>query len=186
MKLNERRKERRRIPQRIKQPLLVSQAANQGWSMDFICDSLVDARRFCLLNIIPDFKRESIAIEAGTSLPPLRVIRLLERLIESRQMPHYIRVDNGLEFISDRLHSWCEERKIALKFIQPGKPMQNGFIERNNGSLRTELLDAYLFYTLNEVRIMTAEWQQDYNDERPRDAYGNGPPVFFYPVPWNY
>ena len=105
MKLNVRRKARRRIPQRIKQPLLVPQAANQGWSMDFMCDSLVDGRRFRLLNIIDDFNRESIAIEVDTSLPALRVIRVLERLIESRQMPQYIRVDNGPEFISDRLQS---------------------------------------------------------------------------------
>lgn len=183
MKLNVRRKARRRIPQRIKQPLLVPQAANQGWSMDFMCDSLVDGRRFRLLNIIDDFNRESIAIEVDTSLPALRVIRVLERLIESRQMPQYIRVDNGPEFISDRLQSWCEDRKIDLKFIQPGKPMQNGFVERNNGSLRKELLDAYLFYTLNEVRIMAEEWQQDYNNERPHDALGNVPPVFFNPFP---
>lgn len=183
MKLNVRRKARRRIPQRIKQPLLVPQAANQGWSMDFMCDSLVDGRRFRLLNIIDDFNRESIAIEVDTSLPALRVIRVLERLIESRQMPQYIRVDNGPEFISDRLQSWCEDRKIDLKFIQPGKPMQNGFVERNNGSLRKELLDAYLFYTLNEVRIMAEEWQQDYNHERPHDALGNVPPVFFNPFP---
>jgi putative transposase len=183
MKLNVRRRARRRIPQRIKQPLLVPHAANQGWSMDFMCDSLVDGRRFRLLNIIDDFNRESIAIEVDTSLPALRVIRVLERLIETRQMPHYIRVDNGPEFISDRLQSWCEERKIDLKFIQPGKPMQNGFVERNNGSLRKELLDAYLFYTLNEVRIMAAEWQQDYNHERPHEALGNVPPVFFNPFP---
>ena len=115
--------------------------------MDFMCDSLVDGRRFRLLNIIDDFNRESIAIEVDTSLPALRVIRVLERLIESRQIPSYIRVDNGPEFISDRLQSWCEARKIDLKFIQPGKPMQNGFVERNNGSSRKELLDAYLFYT---------------------------------------
>jgi putative transposase len=183
MKLNVRRRARRRIPQRIKEPLLVPQAANQGWSMDFMCDSLVDGRRFRLLNIIDDFNRESIAIEVDTSLPALRVIRVLERLIESRQIPSYIRVDNGPEFISDRLQSWCEERKIDLKFIQPGKPMQNGFVERNNGSLRKELLDAYLFYTLNEVRIMAAEWQQDYNHERPHEALGNVPPVFFNPFP---
>lgn len=177
MKLNVRRKARRRIPQRIKQPLLVPQAANQGWSMDFMCDSLVDGRRFRLLNIIDDFNRESLAIEVDTSLPAMRVIRVLERLIEYRGKPKSIRVDNGPEFISDRLQLWCDERQIGLQFIQPGKPMQNGFIERNNGSLRKELLDAYLFYTLNEVRIMAEEWQHDYNFERPHESLGFVPPA---------
>lgn len=183
MKLNVRRRARRRIPQRIKQPLLVPQNVNQGWSMDFMCDSLVDGRRFRLLNVIDDFNRESLAIEVDTSLPALRVTRVLDRLIECRGKPQTIRVDNGPEFISDRLHMWCEERSIILQFIQPGKPMQNGFVERNNGSLRKELLDAYLFYSLQEVREMAGEWQRDYNHERPHEALGNVPPVFFNPFP---
>lgn len=184
MNLNVRRRARRRIPQRIKQPLLVPQSVNQGWSMDFMCDSLVDGRRFRLLNIIDDFNRESLAIEVDTSLPALRVTRVLERIIEFRGKPRSIRVDNGPEFISDRLHLWCEERNIALQFIQPGKPMQNGFIERNNGSLRKELLDAYLFYTLNEVRLMAEEWQRDYNQERPHEALGFVPPAeYINPFP---
>lgn len=183
MRLNVRRKVKRRIPQRIKQPLFVPQAANQNWSMDFMCDSLVDGKRFRLLNIIDDYNRESLAIEVDTSLPALRVIRVLERLLEYKGKPLSIRVDNGPEFISDRLQLWCEAKGIHLQFIQPGKPMQNGYVERNNGSLRKELLDAYLFYSLNEVRQMAEEWQQDYNNERPHDALGNVPPVFFNPFP---
>lgn len=184
MKLNVRRKSKRRIPQRVKQPLLVPMEANNSWSMDFMCDSLVDGRRFRLLNIIDDYNRESLAIEVDTSLPALRVIRVLERLIEIREKPRSIRVDNGPEFISDRLQSWCEDRRIDLQFIQPGKPMQNGFVERNNGSLRKELLDAYLFYSLNEVREMAEVWRHDYNFERPHDALGNVPPAeFFNPFP---
>jgi transposase InsO family protein len=128
--------------------------------MDFMCDSLVDGRRFRLLNIIDDYNRESLAIEIDTSLPALRVIRTLQKLIEKRAIPQTIRVDNGPEFISDRLQQWCDDKQIRLQFIQPGKPMQNGFVERNNGSLRKELLDAYLFYSLPEVRQMAQEWQQ--------------------------
>lgn len=187
LKLNVRRKARRRLPQRIKQPLLVPQTINQGWSMDFMCDSLVDGRRFRLLNIIDDYNRESLAIEVDTSLPSLRVIRVLEQLIEHRTKPQVIRVDNGPEFISDRLQQWCDDKKIQLQFIQPGKPMQNGFVERNNGSLRKELLDAYLFYSLAEVRLMTQEWQQDYNQQRPHESLGNVPPVeFINPFPCDY
>ncbi|MDX2045470.1 MAG: IS3 family transposase [Chitinophagaceae bacterium] len=184
LRLNVRRKARRRLPQRIKQPLMVPQAVNQGWSMDFMCDSLVDGRRFRLLNIIDDYNRESLAIEIDTSLPALRVIRTLEQLIERRTKPQVIRVDNGPEFISDRLQQWCDDRQIRLQFMQPGKPMQNGFVERNNGSLRKELLDAYLFYSLPEVRQMAHEWQQDYNYQRPHESLGNVPPVeFINPFP---
>lgn len=184
LRLNVRRRARRRLPQRIKQPLMVPQAVNQGWSMDFMCDSLVDGRRFRLLNIIDDYNRESLAIEIDTSLPAQRVIRTLEQLIERRTTPQVIRVDNGPEFISDRLQQWCDDRQIRLQFIQPGKPMQNGFVERNNGSLRKELLDAYLFYSLPEVRQMAEEWQQDYNCQRPHESLGNVPPLeFINPFP---
>jgi len=185
LRLNVRRRAKRRLPQRIKVPLLVPETINQGWSMDFMCDSLVDGRRFRLLNIIDDHNRESLAIEIDTSLPALRVIRTLQRLIEMRTKPQIIRVDNGPEFISDKLQQWCDEHQIRLQFIQPGKPMQNGFVERNNGSLRKELLDAYLFYSLPEVRQMANEWQQDYNHERPHDSLGNVPPVYFNPFPLN-
>lgn len=179
LRLNVRRKARRRVPQRIKEPLQLPTTINQGWSMDFMCDSLVDGRRFRLLNIIDDYNRESLAIEVDTSLPALRVIRVLQRLIETRSKPKFIRVDNGPEFISDRLQQWCDDQKIRLQFIQPGKPVQNAFVERNNGSMRKELLDAYLFYSLHEVREMAQEWQHDYNYERPHDSLGNVPPAEF-------
>jgi putative transposase len=157
LRLNVRRRAKRRLPQRIKEPLVVPATINQIWSMDFMCDSLVDGRRFRLLNIIDDYNRESLAVEIDTSLPALRVIRTLEQLIERRTKPEVIRVDNGPEFISDRLQQWYNDKQIRLQFIQPGKPMQNGFVERNNGSLRKELLDAYLFYSLPEVRQMAEE-----------------------------
>lgn len=180
LKLNVRRKVKRRIPQRIKQPLIIPETINQGWSMDFMCDSLVDGRRFRLLNIIDDYNRESLAIEIDTSLPALRVIRTLQQLIERRTKPKRIRVDNGPEFISDKLQLWCDEQQIHLQFIQPGKPVQNAFIERNNGSLRKELLDAYLFYSLQEVRQMAEDWREDYNCSRPHQSLGFVPPVEYH------
>jgi putative transposase len=177
LRLNIRRRIKRRLPERVKQPLMVPETLNQSWSMDFMSDSLVDSRRFRLLNIIDDYNRESLWIEVDTSLPSLRVIRVLDRLLEMRGKPKRIRVDNGPEFVSDRLQLWCEERNIELLFIQPGKPVQNAFIERNNGSLRRELLDAYHFFTLAQVRQMAEEWQQDYNCSRPHQALGFVPPL---------
>ena len=148
LRLNVRRKAKRRVPQRIKEPLLNPETINQSWSMDFMCDSLVDGRRFRLLNVIDDYNRESLAIEIDTSLPALRVMRTLQRLFEMRTKPKMIRVDNGPESISDKLQQLCRDQNVRRQFIQPGKPVQNAFIERNNGSLRKELLDAYLFYSL--------------------------------------
>lgn len=177
LRLHVRRRAKRRLPERIKEPVWVPESLDQSWSMDFLCDSLVDARRFRILNIIDDYNRESLAIEIDTSLPLQRVIRVLQRLIETRAKPKQIRVDNGPEFISERLQSWCEEQRIALKFIQPGKPAQNAFVERNNGSLRKELLNAYLFYSLAEVRQRAEEWRQDYNGSRPHQALGFVPPL---------
>lgn len=177
LRLNIRRRTKRRIPARVKEALVVPQDINQTWSMDFMTDSLVSGRRFRILNVIDDYNRESLAIEIDTSLPSLRVVRVLDRLIEGRGKPKVIRVDNGPEFTSEVMKTWCEERKIELRFIQPGKPTQNGFIERQNGSMRRELLNAYLFYSLDEVRHMAEEWRYDYNHERPHEALGLVPPV---------
>lgn len=174
MKLNIRRRAKRRLPQRVKQPLIVPSEPNQVWSIDFMSDSLVDGRRYRLFNVIDDFNRESLAIEVDTSLPSLRVIRVLQRLIEQRGKPANIRCDNGPEFISHKLEQWCNEKdkQITIQFIQPGRPMQNAYIERTNGTIRRELLNAYLFYSLNEVREKSDEWRIDYNSERPHKALG--------------
>jgi putative transposase len=174
MKLNIRRRSKRRLPERLKIPLTTPTAANQIWSIDFMSDSLVDGRKFRVLNVIDDFNRESLAIEVDTSLPSLRVIRVLERLIAQRDCPANIRCDNGPEFISHKLEEWCsdERRRISLQFIQPGKPTQNAYIERKNGSMRRELLDAYLFTSLREVRCLSEAWRHDYNTERPHKSLG--------------
>jgi putative transposase len=177
MKLNVRRRAKKRLPARVKQPLVIPGAPNQTWSIDFMSDALVDGRKFRLFNVPDDYNRESLAIEVDTSLPSLRVQRVLNNLINQRGKPINIRVDNGPEFISHTLQQWCEDNNINLQFIQPGKPMQNAYIERKNGSIRRELLNTYIFYSLAEVRIMTEEWRYDYNHERPHKALGYLSPV---------
>jgi len=177
MKLNIRRRAKKRLPERVKQALMVPSTPNQVWSIDFMSDSLTDGRKFRLLNIIDDFNRESLAVEVDTSLPSLRVIRVLERLVAQRGKPANIRCDNGPEFISHKLEQWCTDKKITLQFIQPGKPMQNAYIERKNGSMRRELLNAYLFNSLAEVRCLSEEWRLDYNEERPHKSLGYQSPL---------
>jgi putative transposase len=116
-------------------------------------------------------------MEADLSIPALGVIRVLEYLKEFRGLPEMIRVDNGPESISQKLEAWCKENKIRLVFIQPGKPMQNAYIERCNGSIRRELLNAYVFRTLREVRQKTKEWMFDYNPHRPHQALNFRAPI---------
>lgn len=177
MKLNIRRRYRKRLPARVKQALYQPESINQVWSIDFMSDTLWDGRRYRLLNIIDDFNREVLHIESDLSLPTVRVIRVLEYLEEFRGLPRMIRVDNGPEFISHKLDMWCREHQIELHFIQPGKPMQNGYVERCNGNIRKELLNAYVFTTLSEVREKTEQWRQDYNCSRPHQSLGYVPPA---------
>ena len=179
MKLNIRRRAKKRLPDRVKQPLTIPDAPNQIWSIDFMSDSLVDGRRFRLFNVLDDFSRESLAIEVDTSMPSLRVIRVLNRVIAQRGKPANLRSDNGPEFISHLLQQWCEDNAITLQYIQPGKPTQNAYIERKNGSIRRELLNAYLFNSLAEVRCLSEEWRIDYNTERPHKSLGYLSPLTY-------
>lgn len=177
MKLNIRRRAKKRLPARVKQALFQPSHSNQVWSLDFMSDSLWDGRRYRLLNVIDDYNREVLDVEVDTSIPSMRVIRTMEKLIRMRGKPSMLRVDNGPEFISNKLDNWCKTNNIELVFIQPGKPMQNGYIERLNGSMRNELLNAYVFRTIKEVRHEVALWKDDYNKNRPHESLGNKTPL---------
>lgn len=172
LKLNIRRRAKKRLPARVKKALFQPESINQVWSIDFMSDALWNGRKFRLLNIVDDYNREVIHIETDTSLPALRLIRVLMYLKEFRGLPAMIRVDNGPEFISSTLDLWCSNNNIQLIFIQPGKPTQNAFVERCNGSIRRELLNAYIFRTISEVREKAEEWRVDYNCSRPHQALG--------------
>ena len=179
LKLNKRRRGRKRLPSRYPQPLCVPATANQCWSMDFMSDSLFCSRRFRTFNVVDDFNREALVIEIDLNLPAPRVIRVLERLVAWRGYPDKLRMDNGPEFISTALAEWAEEHSIELEFIQPGKPTQNSYVERFNRTYRDEVLNMYVFKTLNEVIEITENWIREYNDERPHSSLGDL-------TPWEY
>jgi putative transposase len=90
-------------------------------------------------------------------------------------------MDNGSELTSTAFREWAERQQIKLWFIQPGKPDQNAFIERFNRSYREEVLDAYLFDSLQQVREISEAWLREYNEERPHESLGNVPPLMFMP-----
>lgn len=177
LKLNIRRKGKRRLPARVLQPLEEVRYINESWSMDFMSDSLLSGRKFRVLNLLDDFNREALVIEVDTSMRAERVIRILNQTISWRGAPKRIRVDNGPEFVSTALAFWAEERGIHLQYIQPGKPSQNAYVERFNGSFRRDVLDAYLFEALSQVRILADEWMKDYNYDRPHDALNGRSPA---------
>ena len=127
---------------------------------------LTCGRRFRTFNVVDDFNREALSIEIDLNLPALRVVRVLNRIAANRGYPVMLRMDNGPEFISLVLAEWAEIHAVKLEFIQSGKPTQDAFIEHFNRTYRTEILDCYLFRTLNEVREITAKWLSEYNCER--------------------
>ena len=175
-----RRRRKRRLPERVRQPLVVpdgpnhcwslDDGPNHCWSLDFMSDALTAGRRFRTLNVVEDWNREVLGLEVDFSLPAARVVRLLTELVARHGVPARLRVDNGPELISQALQDWCGEQRIVLQWIQPGKPTQNAYVERFNGSFRRELLDGYLFATLQQVREHCRLWQYDYNHLRPHQA----------------
>jgi putative transposase len=176
LKLNFRRKGKQRLPVRNPSPLATPEALNQSWSVDFMHDVLVCGRPFRAFNVVDDFNREALSIEIDLNLPVLRVVRVLDRIAANRGYPVMLRMDNGLVFISLALAEWAEIQAVKLEFIQPGKLTQNAFIERFNKTHRTEILDFYLFRTLNEVREITEKWLSEYNCERPHESLNNMTP----------
>lgn len=170
MNLNLRNKRKKRLPARVKEPLLRPVYPNVTWSMDFMHDTLENGKSVRSLNIIDDFNREILDISIDASLPSAKVISILEQLIEWRGKPEKIRVDNGPEFISEKLKNWCDKNQITLHFIQPGKPTQNSLVERFNRTFRTEFLDVYLFESIKEMKNYAEVWMWMYNNERPHSA----------------
>ena len=172
LELNLRIKPKKRLIREKPAELAEPDAINECWSMDFMHDQLQNGRRFRLFNVIDDFNREGLSIEADFSLPTCRVIRALEQIIEWRGKPKIIRCDNGPEYISAQLTEWSEKNRIKLDFIQPGKPQQNAYVERYNRTVRYDWLAQNLFDNIEDVQEQATRWLWLYNNERPNTAIG--------------
>ncbi len=141
-----------------------------GWALDFVADTLGTGRGIRVLAVVDAFTRECLGLEVDTSLSSRRVTRTLDRIIEARGTPESLRCDNGPELTSRHIIGWCEEKKINLVHIQPGKPMQNGHVESFNGRFRDECLNASWFRTLADAREKISSWRDEYNGERPHSS----------------
>ena len=173
------RRKRGRKRSTVRQPLPQPVAANQVWSVDFMSDALSSGRRFRTLNIVDDYTRECLAIAVDTSLGGGRVVRVLEGLKQGRGLPLKIRSDNGPEFVSRAVDQWAYEQGLHWHTIQPGRPMENGYVESFNGRFRDECLNENWFTDLADAREKIAQWRQDYNQVRPHSALGYQSPEEF-------
>jgi len=177
--LNQPRRTKRRLPARDSIPVFVPEGPNEVWSADFMSDALSHGTRFRTFNLIDDYNREVLAIEVDTSLKAERVIRVLDRLKPDRELPHMIRVDNGPEFLAQSLLEWGKANRVLIYHIQPGCPTQNAFIERFNRTYRNEVLNLYLFRSLEDVREITASWMTVYNEQRPHASLHSAAPCTY-------
>jgi len=177
LRLNRRRRGKKWIPSQHPQPLAVGARVNACWPADFMLDPPWDGRRFRTFNVVDDYNREALAVEIDLNLPAGRAIRTLDRIAAWRGYPERLRLDNGPEFVAIALAEWAEAKGVRLEFIQPGRPMQIGFIERFNGSYRKGVLDMYVFRNLTEVREHTERWLHQHNKEIPHTSLNGLTPV---------
>ena len=171
--LSLRRRKRKRLTSEGRGPGELAIRANQVWSLDFVSDALAPGRRLKLLTLVDTYTRESLAVEVDTSIGGERMARVLDRVIAERgAQPEEIVMDNGPEMTSRALDQWAYERGVKLRFIAPGKPVQNCYIESFNGRLRDECLNQHWFRSLADARQIVEEWRLDYNQARPHGSLG--------------
>jgi putative transposase len=176
-KLQVRRRGGRKRAVGARAPMVLPQAPNQRWSLDFVSDALADGRRFRILAVVDDFSRECLALVADTSLSGVRVARELDTVMARRGRPLVCVSDNGTELTSNAILKWSQDRQVQWHYIAPGKPQQNAFVESFNGRLRDECLNETLFTSLAHARAVLARWQADYNHVRPHSAHRGAAPA---------
>ena len=166
------RTKRRKKLQRPRVPMPVPSRPNERWSVDFMSDQLANGRRFRILNLVDDFSRKCVGQIVDTSISGARLARYLDQLGERQQLPKTLVCDNGTELTSKAMFFWSRRSGTTLHFIQPGKPMQNAFVESFNARFRDNCLNQHWFRDLPEARRLIEDWRRHYNQERPHSSLG--------------
>ena len=174
-----RRRKKVKRPPNERVPLQIARKVNDVWSMDFVSDSLSNGRRIKCLTVADDFSHECVDIAVDFGISGQYVTRLLDQAAIFRGYPVAVRTDNGPEFTSRVFLAWTTLHGIRHILIQPGRPMQNGYIESFNGKFRDECLNEQWFQSLPQARDCIAEWRKDYNEVRPHSSLGRIPPSQF-------
>jgi putative transposase len=174
-----RRRKKVKRPPNERVPLQIARKVNDVWSMDFVSDSLSNGRRIKCLTVADDFSHECVDIAVDFGISGQYVTRLLDQAAIFRGYPIAVRTDNGPEFTSRAFLAWTTLHGIRHILIQPGRPMQNGYIESFNGKFRDECLNEQWFQSLPQARDCIAEWRKDYNEVRPHSSLGRIPPAQF-------
>ena len=177
--LQVRRRRRKHLTRAERVPLPAPSRPGERWSMDFTTDTMADGRNFRTLNIVDDFTRECVAIEVDRSLPGLRVTRVLDRLCTAIGLPQTIVMDNGPEFAGRTLDAWAYANGVMLRFIRPGKPIENAYVESFNGKFRDECLNEHWFISLVDAKAVIEAWRIDYNTVRPHSSLAGRTPMQF-------
>ncbi|QSQ59331.1 IS3 family transposase [Xanthomonas translucens] len=177
LKVRKRRKAKRPLGER--QKLLAASMPNDTWSMDFVFDTLANARRIKCLTVVDDFTRESVDIAVDHGISGAYVVRLLDQAACFRGYPRAVRTDNGPEFTSRAFIAWTQRHGIEHILIEPGAPTQNAYIESFNGKFRDECLNEHWFTSLAQARDVIADWRRHYNEIRPHSSCGRIPPAQF-------
>lgn len=173
------KRRRKKLPVPERQPLVRPTQPNEVWSMDFVFDELADGRRVKTLTVVDDCSKEAVQIAVDTSMPALYVTRVLDQIKAGRGLPKTIRTDNGPEFAGRTMQAWAARNGVELRFIQPGKPVQNAYIESFNSRFRDECLSQHWFASLSHMRSVIDNWREDYNHHRPHSTLGYVPPAMF-------
>ena len=174
-----RRRKKAKRPPSERVPLQLAQKLNDVWSMDFVSDSLSNGRRIKCLTVADDFSHECVDIAVDYGISGQYVTRLLDQAATFRGYPLAVRTDNGPEFTSRAFMAWATAHGVRHILTQPGRPMQNGYIESFNGKFRDECLNEQWFDSLSQARSTISTWRQDYNEVRPHSSLGRIPPAKF-------
>jgi transposase InsO family protein len=147
------------------------------WSYDFVASRTNDGRPLRLLNLIDEFTRECLSIDVSRRLGSDDVLERLTDLFVRRGVPGYLRSDNGSEFTATAVREWLTKVGVKTLYIEPGSPWENGYVESFNGKLRDELLNAEVFDTMLEAKVLIERWRVRYNTVRPHSSLGYRPPA---------